>query len=98
SPPSTLFPYTTLFRSHRCGPASSRWSGIACPAFAKEVHGEKARSVRLSGQHLPFADGRGYVPGQSPGGGPRTRYRDRLGGYRVRSEEHTSELQSRENL
>src|SRR5436309_8970124 len=51
-PRSTLFPYTTLFRSHRCRGACLRRSGL--------VHACRRRARR--------------------------------------SEEHTSELQSRENL
>src|SRR5436309_6871057 len=57
-PRSTLFPYTTLFRS-RCGSASSRWRSPS-----------HRRSTR---RRSPATAGR-------------------------RSEEHTSELQSREKL
>src|SRR5688572_32848967 len=59
-PRSTLFPYTTLFRS-----------------------------VRDPGDH-PALDER--QPGDVRGD------RDRAGAHRVRSEEHTSELQSQSNL
>src|SRR5258707_3175501 len=55
-PRSTLFPYTTLFRSHRLQPAGSRWSGPRRP---------------VAGAGEPEAG---------------------------RSEEHTSELQSRQYL
>src|SRR5690606_41567872 len=67
-PRSTLFPYTTLFRSMASSPAPSP---SACSARTPEGHNNSAvgsarnRSSRSS---------------------------------RVRSEEHTSELQSRENL
>src|SRR3712207_8528297 len=69
-PRSTLFPYTTLFRSHRGG----RTRHSASPARA---HGRRRRGPR-------------------PGGhGPAFR---RPAARRGRSEEHTSELQSRQYL
>src|SRR5258707_3132533 len=66
-PRSTLFPYTTLFRSsasfcskyRAASPHSSRYTGVS---FATSAHREKAASID------------------------------------VRSEEHTSELQSRQYL
>src|SRR5438874_7138826 len=70
-PRSTLFPYTTLFRSRRRSPPSSR-DGAAAP------------------RRSPLGDGR--------------RIRLRAGARRPerpgirRSEEHTSELQSRRDL
>src|SRR3712207_7454607 len=75
-PRSTLFPYTTLFRSH------------GRPA--------RLRAVRS-------LEGRGRRPLRSAGGrgGPRTRAGRRQGvldGEPGRSEEHTSELQSRQYL
>src|SRR5690606_41624932 len=76
-PTSTLFPYTTLFRSDpagrevprrsACRPAASRRRGSAAQAARPRARGEAQRLVR---RRLP----------------------------RARSEEHTSELQSRENL
>src|SRR3712207_8550927 len=74
-PRSTLFPYTTLFRSE-----------VAPSAEARDV--------------LPAAFGAAIV---APGGGRRDRLERRLvrGLLRllgVRSEEHTSELQSRQYL
>src|SRR5207302_11389968 len=71
-PRSTLFPYTTLFRSLVDASFSSR----RCRSHAQS----SARSTRLSS-----GAGAGHRPG-SPAAG------------RERSEEHTSELQSRENL
>src|SRR3712207_8608357 len=65
-PRSTLFPYTTLFRSR----ASDRRDEIRC---------EGAFSSREPDQPFPMRDGN-----------PR--------GSRDRSEEHTSELQSRQYL
>src|SRR3712207_7898708 len=68
-PRSTLFPYTTLFRSSR-----GRRAG-ALPAH------------RVGGSGGPGLPGRLRLPAQ----GPRAR-------RRRRSEEHTSELQSRQYL
>src|SRR2546429_2522755 len=59
-PRSTLFPYTTLFRS------------TVCLFLNCEILSAKARAVRVCGKFLPQPDGR--------------------------SEEHTSELQSRLHL
>src|SRR5436305_3798832 len=73
-PRSTLFPYTTLFRSH--GVAAGLW--------------EHRRFAGLPGRVRAVArDG-------SARAGHRRRARERVGG--VRSEEHTSELQSRPHL
>src|SRR3712207_8249707 len=84
-PRSTLFPYTTLFRS------------------VKEVsHGSKVVSTRSAGCHAaaaPSAGGTAWSTGKGkwhamrwPGTG------STAGGGTVRSEEHTSELQSRQYL
>src|SRR3712207_8231948 len=67
-PRSTLFPYTTLFRSEAC----SSWCGN-----------------RGVDHHSPRGGGRDLREGRD--GGPE-------GGPRSRSEEHTSELQSRQYL
>src|SRR2546421_3822611 len=70
-PRSTLFPYTTLFRSHRRGVRG---------AGDERLGGARARlhPARLR----PLLRGRGGGPGVE----------------RTRSEEHTSELQSRSDL
>src|SRR3712207_7445269 len=77
-PRSTLFPYTTLFRSH--GDAD------------RAVPGDQARRVERD----PLA---GRERGRARDGGARRR---RIavgdGGLAPRSEEHTSELQSRQYL
>src|SRR3712207_7472818 len=70
-PRSTLFPYTTLFRSHR---QSSR------PGQARHVR-------RAAAQH--------HHPARGPG---QVRELDGTLEARLRSEEHTSELQSRQYL
>src|SRR5690606_39807281 len=78
-PASTLFPYTTLFRS-----------------VLRHHH----RNRRLEHRHGRPGDDRGRRPrhlragGHRPDGRPGAERRRR----RPRSEEHTSELQSRENL
>src|SRR3989442_14857252 len=93
-PRSTLFPYTTLFRSGRGAPQFLRNVFDDICAFVGGVLNQwsagniandvTARHVR----HEPF------VPG---GDGARL---DDLGGFNndARSEEHTSELQSRPHL
>src|SRR5690606_40895774 len=93
-PSSTLFPYTTLFRSSiRLAKADSYWGE---PAYLDKVEfrivpdAAAAVPALLSGdvQAFPFfqPDGVAQIEGDS-------RFK-----IEVRSEEHTSELQSRENL
>src|SRR5690606_41315759 len=86
---STLFPYTTLFRSSTC----RRWKRTSPES---ELHGYKfckyRRRLRCccrwnDGRFL----GRSTWSDVTRNGGLRPV-------FRVRSEEHTSELQSRENL
>src|SRR5258707_6851488 len=78
-PRSTLFPYTTLFRSH-C--AARR---IRRPARAARCLAALQRQIGGVAHH---AAGRRYRP-PDPGAGS---------AVRERSEEHTSELQSRQYL
>src|SRR3712207_7040594 len=78
-PRSTLFPYTTLFRSRRGLEARARRSGIQrggrrAPLQVVPADGDHARHARLAHARLD--------------GGQR----------QARSEEHTSELQSRQYL
>src|SRR3712207_7890064 len=76
-PRSTLFPYTTLFRS-------------------RPGRGIPRRGGRGGGGHVPPVVGR---PGVGPDRARRAGRPDRLlPGRRLRSEEHTSELQSRQYL
>src|SRR5690606_41305940 len=79
-PSATLFPYTTLFRSHRLGPATAV-EAAAVPAAPLGGHdgavGEQRRGEGRGREHQRGADAQDA---------------------RHRSEEHTSELQSRENL
>src|SRR3712207_8282674 len=76
-PRSTLFPYTTLFRSH----GANEPGGLRDPGAVRHPHGRQ-RAVALLGARNP-ADGR-----DRPGCLARS----------PRSEEHTSELQSRQYL
>src|SRR5690606_42105879 len=94
APPPTppLFPYTTLFRSQ-------------CHAL---LGGERELPQQLldhacAPARLPLAQSHGEPAGEVPRGGRRVGRQPRLRqqhGHlaRLRSEEHTSELQSRENL
>src|SRR3712207_8173908 len=78
-PRSTLFPYTTLFRSRRE------------PALLRRPHGRRRAGGRAPPLALPVPQGRQ---------GLRDGLRQLLQGdpHRLRSEEHTSELQSRQYL
>src|SRR5206468_10398060 len=73
-PRSTLFPYTTLFRSPAAGPAHRRPGGCCTPSTPTRVP----------------------CVGACPSGGCPRWGRRRRG--HPRSEEHTSELQSRSDL
>src|SRR2546422_8475884 len=73
-PRSTLFPYTTLFRSQ--GPTGAR-------------HPDHERRSRLAPATVPELHTPVFV---------RDRYQGQAGAPLVRSEEHTSELQSRLHL
>src|SRR3712207_7565915 len=85
-PRSTLFPYTTLFRS------------LPLQAVPAERGHSAGRRAAGAGGHGPEGAGGGGLP-HPPADGRRRR--DRHLGARVRasrSEEHTSELQSRQYL
>src|SRR5688572_31565344 len=82
-PKSTLFPYTTLFRSGGCGSHHARWRRSA-PSPEPRVRGDAARRT---GQLLVLGPARHSAQRR---GGQRRRG--------CRSEEHTSELQSQSNL
>src|SRR5690606_41794411 len=82
-PRPTLFPYTTLFRSDR-GPARPGQDHPGARAGRHPRPGLPARAVHLRPAALGYRRG---VDLRRPGAA-----------LRVRSEEHTSELQSRENL
>src|SRR5690606_41664221 len=83
-PPSTLFPYTTLFRSRRRRQAGGR--AVEGPALGAHPGHRRPGRVHQEGDRAllrALQGSRAQQVGQ---------------GRRVRSEEHTSELQSRENL
>src|SRR2546430_6269479 len=75
-PRSTLFPYTTLFRSHDLADQLLRECGIPGDAGARDA--EPARVLDRAAVAIGHADGEAR--------------------HVVRSEEHTSELQSQSNL
>src|SRR5690606_41229169 len=81
-PSSTLFPYTTLFRSED----DPRQPGMQ--------HRARAHGAGLE-RHEQFAAVEAVVAERRRPGAQRIHLRMRA---RVRSEEHTSEIQSRENL
>src|SRR3712207_7257355 len=85
-PRSTLFPYTTLFRSYRSEDARGIAQGLrpACQMVAG------ARQRHRRGQGPEAYPNRDTAPGPEAGEGP--------GRGCSRSEEHTSELQSRQYL
>src|SRR5690606_40539758 len=82
-PTSTLFPYTTLFRSQPLGTARAD-SILAVARIRCHCAGDRVVEAEVEGLELVALDRRVLLDRE---------LRDRL-----RSEEHTSELQSRENL
>src|SRR5688500_19207279 len=81
-PPSTLFPYTTLFRSRLL------WVSASCPAYPENSRNGRMNSAPTSATARPSADA-----AAPPTASIVTTILNRL-----RSEEHTSELQSPCNL
>src|SRR5690606_40710346 len=89
-PPSSLFPYTTLFRSR---PSSTSASSTA------PICAQRSRSIQTS-LKSPYAI---WAPSTWQPTSSRTRMANTCSTTKsssapLRSEEHTSELQSRENL
>src|SRR5690554_7791921 len=83
-PSSTLFPYTTLFRSHSVTPGRTSWRRNCSLEYSGKYSINKGRGpTRLMSPLSTF---------QSSGNS------SRLVARRKRSEEHTSELQSRPHL
>src|SRR3712207_7841935 len=76
-PKSTLFPYTTLFRSPPAPSDSRRGKGLTRAARAGAQDASRTRKP---------------PPGEPPRAVARTK------AFKARSEEHTSELQSRQYL
>src|SRR3712207_7376137 len=85
-PRSTLFPYTTLFRSRRPIRGDDRGRGQV-PALAEVVVHERWRCLGAG------RGGGGGEPAAARHGGA-----GHAGAHGARSEEHTSELQSRQYL
>src|SRR2546430_8035605 len=83
-PRSTLFPYTTLFRSDRTL-GSLRVAAQPCPRRPARLGDLPVRRT-----HPPRGRRRRRAPATTSSGRVRASYR--------RSEEHTSELQSQSNL
>src|SRR3989475_7777482 len=75
-PRSTLFPYTTLFRSRFLQRRGIQGEGVSDGAEALRVLKERDFHVIISDVRMPGMAGREFI----------------------RSEEHTSELQSQSNL
>src|SRR5690606_39296963 len=82
-PRSTLFPYTTLFRSElKSLTTEDRLKGLLVLANLHKFKGENTQSIEVAEKARRFA----------------FQKKEYLWEARLRSEEHTSELQSRENL
>src|SRR3712207_9161487 len=93
-PRSTLFPYTTLFRS-RAPAARAPRARVRLPGPGAGAPGGRVPRRAATGPDLR-ADGR---RAEGPRRLPRAAAVERLrAGRRLRSEEHTSELQSRQYL
>src|SRR5690606_42086019 len=88
----TLFPYTTLFRSQRHGNGQHRNERRAKTLQEEEGHQHHHCDGLQQGLHY-LLDGHAHELGGVVGDGVFQSCREVL-----RSEEHTSELQSRENL
>src|SRR3712207_6997470 len=82
-PRSTLFPYTTLFRSHRRGEGGGE-------VQQRRAGGDAARAEARAEAQSQDRDPLSSVSGEPSQARPCAR--------RTRSEEHTSELQSRQYL
>src|SRR5207302_10868916 len=89
---STLFPYTTLFRS--CGRWPRRRSQVCASYGGKPKHKGCARSLVHECERAAMGLCDHEPDREAETGAPRVP----AGREERRSEEHTSELQSRENL
>src|SRR3712207_7919265 len=89
-PRSTLFPYTTLFRSQACDPRPGNRlgaHGTGAQWGDRTAEGEHAMSAEDLEKYETEMELKLY-----------REYRDVVGLFKYRSEEHTSELQSRQYL
>src|SRR5690606_40089699 len=91
-PRSPLFPYTTLFRSPARVPGLHLEHAVQLEEGSLQAPEAAAAECGDLGRHDCLTCGRSVAPSNlpPPGGG--------CTGRHGRSEEHTSELQSRENL
>src|SRR2546430_12900638 len=98
-PRSTLFPYTTLFRSKRLqrGDARIKPDRLVAKLGKRLFHERNQRTLVVDDHHCLAVAPRqlAWGLGREPRDLARGRQPDREGG---RSEEHTSELQSQSNL
>src|SRR3712207_8667268 len=85
-PRSTLFPYTTLFRSHRM------------PLHHGELEGERCRLSTKEAHDCPCALPAGFDGGECMEARAGSTIDEPRLGTLCRSEEHTSELQSRQYI
>src|SRR5690606_42087033 len=90
SPASPLFPYTTLFRSFFSAPRSPRWLSPALRLLTQSSFQSQSQWNTSAS-----ATSTALVSSTSPAPKPASRS---AATSVTRSEEHTSELQSRENL
>src|SRR3712207_8522540 len=84
-PRSTLFPYTTLFRSY---PVATAAVPVDTATDKEPTHESHSTPIILAGTHSVSHQATTPYPLSSPP----------VGGLTARSEEHTSELQSRQYL
>src|SRR5206468_8103469 len=89
-PRSTLFPYTTLFRSERSQRERSE-------SIARDLELVGADREQEQTQHQPAVERSGDEAAKKPRGRRQRKNAQQLQ-PEVRSEEHTSELQSRSDL
>src|SRR5690606_42139803 len=89
-PRSTLFPYTTLFRSVDVAATVYRIAGVAAP---ETVDGRALEEILAGGPDALAVNAEEFRVAAPIDGGDYV-----LTLHASRSEEHTSELQSRENL
>src|SRR5690606_41592218 len=92
-PASTLFPYTTLFRSTACASCCG-----TAPAGRGSSPASPTKRCWLSCRSGAVAAPAPLLQWGDAPAAPTTPRRPRGPALRARSEEHTSELQSRENL
>src|SRR3712207_9070839 len=91
-PRSTLFPYTTLFRSQMASSSQAPWSSVSGEQEERELKEGLLRPAAVAVQGPGCRAQRGHGAASTDAGGTDE------AGPGERSEEHTSELQSRQYL